>query len=51
MTCNYIHTRVTTVFLYEYRHLIGDVSAVCSVYATRYNSWYTLLLMLMLLFD
>ena len=31
------------MLLYEYKHLIGDVSAVCSVYPTRYNSWYPLL--------
>ena len=38
--------------LYEYRHLIGDVSAVCSAYETSYNSWYPLLLVvLMLVFD
>ena len=38
--------------MYEYRHLVGDVSAVCSVYATSYNSWYPLLLVvLMLVFD
>ena len=40
-----------TVLLYEYRHLIGDAYAVCSVYATSYDSWYPLLLVLMLVFD
>ena len=39
-----MYTRVTTVLLYEYRHLVGDVSAVYSVYAT---SWHPLLLALM----
>ena len=43
----YICTRVTTVLRYEYRHLMGGVSAVCSVYATSYHSWYPLLLALM----
>ena len=27
-----------------YRHLIGDVSSVCSLYATSYNSSYPLML-------
>ena len=32
--------------------MIGDVSAVCSAYETSYNSWYSLLLVvLMLVFD
>ena len=35
--------------LYEYRHLIEDVFAVCS--STSYHSWYPLLLALMLVFD
>ena len=48
--CNSICIRVTTVLLYEYRYLIGHISAVRSVYATSYNSWYTLLV-LMLMFD
>ena len=30
---------------------MGGVSAVCSVYATSYHSWYPLLLVLMLVFD
>ena len=38
--------------LYEYRHLIGDVSVVCSVCETSYHSWwYPLLLVLMLVLD
>ena len=38
--------------LHEFRYLIGDVSVVCSVYATSYNSWYpSLVLVLMLVFD
>ena len=40
-----------TVSSYEYGHFIGDISAVCSVYATSYNSWYPLLLVLTLVFD
>ena len=45
-----MYTRVTiaVLLLYEYRRLVVDVSAVCSVYAT---SWYPLLLVLMLVFD
>ena len=35
-----------------YRHLIGHVSKVYSVYATNYNSWYPLMLVvLMFVFD
>ena len=43
-----MYTRVTTVLLYEYRYLVGDFSAVCSVHAT---SWYPLLLVWILVFD
>ena len=49
-TCNYICITGCLLYcgIYEYRHLVGDVSAVCSVYAT---SWYPLLVVLMLVFD
>ena len=30
-TCNYICTRETTVLLYEYRHLIGDVCGLFGI--------------------
>ena len=41
-----MYTRVTTILLYEYRHLVGHVSAVCSVYAT---SWYPMLVLILVL--